>query len=377
MVLQPGTVDEVSAIMKYCSDSNIAVTPRGAGTGLSDYVLNLEIVLPTGEVIWTGANVLKNATGYNLTQLLVGSEGTLAIITKIVLKLIPAVTNDLLILVPFRSAVQACEAVNAIFLAGYTPSALEFMEREAIEWSMKYVETSAVDLPADIAAHLLIEVDGNNIEELYKDIEAITEIVQRYDVGEILFADSHEQKQMLWTLRRKVGEALSGVRILVDPVFSGNASPVSFTTKSFAGADAYGVADMPQIDYLFLSHDHYDHLDYKTVKALKPKVKRVITGLGVGSHLEHWGYNPAIITERDWDATVDIEPGFTVTYAPARHFSGRGLKRNGTLWTSFVLQTPLRKIYLGGDSGYDSHFARIGSQHGPFDLAILEDGQYN
>ncbi|MBX2904925.1 MAG: MBL fold metallo-hydrolase [Taibaiella sp.] len=170
---------------------------------------------------------------------------------------------------------------------------------------------------------------------------------------------------------------LSGVRILVDPVFSGNASPVSFTTKSFPGADVYTVDDMPQIDYLFISHDHYDHLDYKTVKALKPKVNRVITGLGVGSHLEHWGYDKVIITERDWHDTVFLEDGFTVTYAPSRHFSGRGLKRNGTLWTSFILQTPQRRIYLGGDSGYDDHFAAIGNQHGPFDLAILEDGQYN
>lgn len=170
---------------------------------------------------------------------------------------------------------------------------------------------------------------------------------------------------------------LSGVRILVDPVFSGNASPFSFTTKSFAGADAYGVDDMPQIDYLFISHDHYDHLDYKTVKALKPKVSRVVTGLGVGAHLEHWGYDPSIITERDWHDTVHLEDGFKVTYAPSRHFSGRGLKRNGTLWTSFILQTPQRRIYLGGDSGYDAHFAQVGRQHGPFDLAILEDGQYN
>lgn len=170
---------------------------------------------------------------------------------------------------------------------------------------------------------------------------------------------------------------LSGVRILVDPVFSGNASPFSFTTRSFAGADAYSVADIPQIDYLFISHDHYDHLDYKTIKALKPKVKRVITGLGVGAHLEHWGYDAATITERDWHDSVFLEDGFTVTYAPARHFSGRGLKRNGTLWTSFILQTPLRKIYLGGDSGYDANFAQIGAQHGPFDLAILENGQYN
>jgi glycolate oxidase len=183
--------------------------PRAVKYGVvKDYVLNLEIVLPNGEVIWTGANVLKNATGYNLTQLLVGSEGTLGVITKIVLRLIPAVKHDLLLLVPFRSSAQACEAVNAIFLAGYTPSALEFMERDALEWSMRYVQSTGVHLPVDIAAHLLIEVDGNHMEELYRDADAISEIVQKYDIDEILFADSHEQKQMLWTLRRKVGEAV-------------------------------------------------------------------------------------------------------------------------------------------------------------------------
>ena len=183
--------------------------PRAVKYGVvKDYVLNLEIVLPNGEVIWTGANVLKNATGYNLTQLIVGSEGTLGVITKIVLRLIPAVKHDLLLLVPFRSSVEACAAVNAIFLAGYTPSALEFMERDALEWSMKYVQSTGVNLPADIVAHLLIEVDGNHMEELYRDAEAISQIVQQYDIDEILFADSHEQKQMLWTLRRKVGEAV-------------------------------------------------------------------------------------------------------------------------------------------------------------------------
>ena len=292
VVLQPGTTQDVSNILKYCNEQSIPVTPRGAGTGLSggalpvwggvaldmkrfnkilhvdkrnfqvttepsvitqelqehlkaeglfyppdpaskgscfiggnvsensggpravkygvvkDYVLNLEIVLPNGEIIWTGANVLKNATGYNLTQLIVGSEGTLGVITKIVLRLIPAVKHDLLLLVPFRSAVEACAAVNAIFLAGYTPSALEFMERDALEWSMKYVQSTGVNLPDDIVAHLLIEVDGNHMEELYRDAEAISQIVQQYDIDEILFADSHEQKQMLWTLRRKVGEAV-------------------------------------------------------------------------------------------------------------------------------------------------------------------------
>lgn len=183
--------------------------PRAVKYGVvKDYVLNLEIVLPDGNIIWTGANVLKNATGYNLTQLLVGSEGTLGVITKIVLRLIPAVKHDLTLLVPFRSAIEACAAVNAIFLAGYTPSALEFMERDALEWSMRYVQSTGINLPADIAAHLLIEVDGNNLDELYKDVEAISELVQQYDIGEVLLADSAEQKNMLWTLRRKVGEAV-------------------------------------------------------------------------------------------------------------------------------------------------------------------------
>ncbi|RYZ54562.1 MAG: FAD-binding protein [Sphingobacteriales bacterium] len=183
--------------------------PRAVKYGVvKDYVLNLEIVLPSGEIMWTGANVLKNATGYNLTQLIVGSEGTLAVITKVVLRLIPAVQHDLLMLVPFRSAVQACEAVNAIFLKGHTPSALEFMERDAIEWVMKFVNQTAVPLPDDVQAHLLIEVDGNEPEQLYRDMEAISEIVTGFDTGEILFADSHEQKQMLWNLRRKVGEAV-------------------------------------------------------------------------------------------------------------------------------------------------------------------------
>lgn len=183
--------------------------PRAVKYGVvKDYVLNLEIVLPDGTIMWTGANVLKNATGYNLTQLLVGSEGTLGIITKIVLRLIPAVQYDLTLLVPFKSAVDACAAVNAIFLAGYTPSALEFMERDALEWSMKYTQSTAIEITPDTAAHLLIEVDGNHTEELYRDAEAISAIVERYDIGPILLADNHEQKQMLWNLRRKVGEAV-------------------------------------------------------------------------------------------------------------------------------------------------------------------------
>ncbi len=183
--------------------------PRAVKYGVvKDYVLNLEIVLPSGEIIWTGANTLKNATGYNITQLIVGSEGTLGIITKIVLRLIPAVKHDVTLLVPFRSAEEACAAVNAIFLKGYTPSALEFMERDALEWAMDYTQSSAINLPPDIAAHLLIELDGNFLEEIYRDAEAISTIVEQFNIDTILIADNYEQKQILWNLRRKVGEAV-------------------------------------------------------------------------------------------------------------------------------------------------------------------------
>jgi L-ascorbate metabolism protein UlaG (beta-lactamase superfamily) len=170
---------------------------------------------------------------------------------------------------------------------------------------------------------------------------------------------------------------LHGKTVLVDPVFSGNASPSRFTTSSFKGSDIYTADDFPEIDYLLLTHDHYDHLDYRTIREIKSKVKQVITGLGVGAHLEHWGYDKQSIEEKDWNETIAFDDGFTVQTVPARHFSGRAFKRNGSLWLSFVLSTPRFKIFIGGDSGYDEHFKIIGIDHGPFDLAILENGQYN
>jgi glycolate oxidase len=182
--------------------------PKAVKYGVvKDYVLNLEMVLPTGEIIWTGANVLKNATGYNLTQLIVGSEGTLGIVTKIVLRLIPLPKYDLLMLVPFNSAENACAAVSAIFRAGYTPSALEFMERDALEWVSKFVD-STVKIEGGVQAHLLIEADGNNIDVLMKDIEGIADVVQEFECGEILFAEDAKQKDELWKMRRRVGEAV-------------------------------------------------------------------------------------------------------------------------------------------------------------------------
>lgn len=173
-----------------------------------DYVLNLEVVLPTGDIIWTGANTLKNATGYNLTQLMVGSEGTLGIVTKAVLKLIPQNKHNVLLLVPFVNANEACEAVSAIFSAGITPSALEFMERDAIDWTLKFVDGLNVKVNDNIQAHLLIEVDGNYPEILMHEAEQILQVVEQFEIDEVLFADTEEQKNALWKLRRSVGEAV-------------------------------------------------------------------------------------------------------------------------------------------------------------------------
>jgi glycolate oxidase len=291
VVLKPSTTAEVSAVMKFCSENLIAVTPRGAGTGLSggalpvrkgvilsmerfnkiiqidernlqataepgvinqvfqdavmekglfyppdpasrgschlggnlaecaggpkavkygvtkDYVLNCEVVLPSGEIMMTGANVLKNSTGYNLTQLLIGSEGTLGIITKIVFRLIPLPKENLLMLAFFNSAEKACEAVSAIFRAGVTPSAMEFMERDCIEYVMKHVDVK-IPLKETTAAQLLVEVDGNDKDILFKECEVISEILTRHECDEILFADTSQQKADLWKARRAAGEAV-------------------------------------------------------------------------------------------------------------------------------------------------------------------------
>jgi len=173
-----------------------------------DYVLNLEVVLPNGDIIWTGANTLKNSTGYNLTQLMVGSEGTLGVITKAVLKLLPQNSHNVLMLVPFYKAQEACEAVSAIFRAGIIPSALEFMERDAIDWTLKFHDDISIKVDDKVQAHLLIEVDGNYPEILMLEAEKIMSVVDNFDIDEVLFADTEDQKNALWKMRRSVAEAV-------------------------------------------------------------------------------------------------------------------------------------------------------------------------
>ncbi|TDN87917.1 L-ascorbate metabolism protein UlaG (beta-lactamase superfamily) [Salegentibacter sp. 24] len=170
--------------------------------------------------------------------------------------------------------------------------------------------------------------------------------------------------------------SFKGYNILVDPVFSGFASPFKFFGKSFKGTDLYSAKDFPKIDLLLLTHDHYDHLDYKFLKELKPKISAVLTSLGVGEHLELWGIGPKMITELNWNESSIINSNLKITALPSRHFSGRGIKRNTSLWASYALEWENFNIYIGSDSGYSLQFKEIGKKFKTFDIAFLECGQY-
>lgn len=187
---------------------------------------------------------------------------------------------------------------------------------------------------------------------------------------------NQDEEAIIWFGHSSYLIQTSGKRILVDPVFC-MASPVSFINKPFKGTDIYHPEDMPDIDYLVISHDHWDHLDYHTVKELKGRIGKVICPLGVGEHFEYWGFDKDRIIEFDWNEDANLESGFMIHCLPARHFSGRGFNANQSLWASFLLEAPSQKIYIGGDGGYDTHYADIGNRFPDIDLAILENGQYN
>lgn len=186
-----------------------------------------------------------------------------------------------------------------------------------------------------------------------------------------------DQNLLVWFGHSSCLLQIEGKTILIDPIFSNNASPLPNTVKVFDGTNIYHTQDLPQIDYLLISHDHYDHLDYETILALKDKVKTVICGLGVGAHFERWGYPKSKIIEEDWNDSIIVAKDFTIHTLPARHKSGRGLKQNQSLWASYLINSPTLKVFYSGDGGYDTHFAKIGKQFGPIDVAIIENGQYD
>ncbi len=215
-----------------------------------------------------------------------------------------------------------------------------------------------------------------------------------------------ERDYIVWFGHSSYLIQLAGKRYLIDPVFY-NAAPVTWLIKPYEGTDIYKPSDMPPIDYIIISHDHYDHLSHRTVVELLPKVGHVVCGLGVGEHFERWGYPPEKIIELDWydtaqlgvssraeldsaillrgETTAPTKPHAeslqvytdSITCLPSRHFSGRGLRRNKTLWASYILSAGGKHIFIGGDGGYDDRFARFGELFPTIDLAILENGQYN
>lgn len=186
-----------------------------------------------------------------------------------------------------------------------------------------------------------------------------------------------KETKVIWFGHSSYYIQIDGLKILVDPIFSARPSPFSFIgSKQFPGTDFVNSDSFPELDIVLLTHDHYDHLDYPTILELKSKTKHFITSLGVGAHLEKWGIDASRFTELSWGGEVG-KFGLKFIATPARHFTGRMFKRNQTLWSGFVLQSSQYKLYLGGDSGYDSHFKEIGEKYGPFDLCVLECGQYN
>ena len=228
VVVEPGVITEVLQNAVEAKGLFYAVDPASKGTctiggnlaensggpravkyGVTkDWVLNLQVVLADGQVIDTGANTLKNSTGYNLTALMVGSEGTLGVITRATLKLLPLPKFSALMFVPFKNVSDACRTISEIFLSGATPSALEFMERDAMVLAQEFTGNKDLHLdPAD-EAYLLIEVDGANEAEIMPQCERILSVLELQSAGEVLFAQSSDEKEKLWYLRRRVGEAV-------------------------------------------------------------------------------------------------------------------------------------------------------------------------
>lgn len=192
-----------------------------------------------------------------------------------------------------------------------------------------------------------------------------------------LAALPREQDIVVWLGHSSYFVQVGGKRLLVDPVFSTYAAPLPWMVKAFEGTSPFAVEDLPAIDAVLITHDHYDHLDHATMKALEPKTGMVIAGIGNGAHLRHWGYPPGKIREMNWHSSVEVAPGLRVHVLPAQHYSGRFMQRNQSLWASYALETPDRRLYFSGDTGFGPHFADIGKRFERFDFVALDGGQYN
>lgn len=220
-------------------------------------------------------------------------------------------------------------------------------------------------------------IAGELWKTLFKDYPRRRPIDSLPSVKTDLKALPPDSNVLVWFGHSSFFVQLDGVKILVDPVFSGKASPLPWGVTAYKGSDIYTVADMPTIDYMLLSHDHYDHLDYETAMGLQAKVKHVICGIGAGAHYERWGYRLEQIIEKDWYEKVDVKPGFSIYTDNTHHASGRGFSQNKSLWLSFLIQSPSRTLYYSGDGGYSDRFSKVAQQFPTIDWAIMECGQYD
>jgi L-ascorbate metabolism protein UlaG (beta-lactamase superfamily) len=222
------------------------------------------------------------------------------------------------------------------------------------------------------------ESDESNFSSLLKlfTSEGKPEIVP--SVKTDLNALDIKEEIMVWFGHSSFLLQTGGKRVLVDPVLSEAGAPVPFVNTPFNGTKIYEPDDIPAVDFLIITHDHYDHFSKKTLKAIENRVGIVICPLGVGKYLKKWGYPESKIVEMDWNEEYQLAPDFTIHCLTARHFSGRGLlSQNTTLWAAYLLQTPEYRIYFSGDSGYGEHFKEVGRRFGKVDLAFLENGQYD
>jgi len=191
------------------------------------------------------------------------------------------------------------------------------------------------------------------------------------------FDNEPVQPRITWFGHSTLFVEMEGINIFIDPMLGSVPAPHPLLgNERFNKELPVSIENLPEIDVVLISHDHYDHLDYESIQQLKTKVKQFYVPLGIKAHLTEWGVDAAKITEFDWWQSINFN-GIDFTSAPARHFSGRGFTRNNTLWCSWVIKSENNAIFFSGDSGYGKHFKEIGDKYGPFDFAMMECGQYN
>lgn len=268
--------------------------------------------------------------------------------------------------------------MSFINIAPQFGAAPEGVHLEKIRSSVNYQNGSFTNL-IDTKMDMNMGNIGKAIHEMFntKNTTPTSPLPVKFEDYSVDYVHPDSMAYVTWFGHSTIFLETEGKRILLDPMFGPEASPVSFFGQRFPYQEPINLDLFTKIDAIILSHDHYDHLDYPSILKLAPHTRQFFVPLGVGAHLKRWGVDSTKITEMDWWETSGFE-GLEFTATPARHFSGRGISdRNKTLWASWVIKGEKTNIYFSGDSGYGPHFKEIGKKYGPFDFTMMECGQYN